>query len=481
MQSHPITPVILCGGSGTRLWPLSRRNAPKQFVDLGHGKTLFGDTVERTQALSKTNPLVVVTNESYRFAVAGILAAKECEATIILEPSPNNTAPAIALAMLSQGGLANDDLLLILPADHAIGDTQIFVDAVEKASLLAKEGMIVTFGVVPTQPETGYGYIESGTPLSNQAYTLTRFIEKPKKEDAIRYVKSGTFFWNSGIFLLSRKTLNEELTLFAPTIHKLVTASWEQRTIDGFFVRPNRQIFSQVPSISFDYAIMEKTTKACVLPLSTAWSDLGSWEAFYQNGTKDENGNVCEGDILTDNAHNNYGRSQKRLLALVGVDNLAVIETADAILVAARNQVQSVKQIVARLSAQKRPECEEHLHVNRPWGSYEILGQGKRFQVKRIVVNPGAEISLQMHHHRAEHWVVVSGTAEVTKGESTILLTENESTYIPIGQKHRLKNPGLIPLILIEIQSGSYLGEDDIIRFSDNYGRRESERGTPNL
>ncbi|MBQ7608197.1 MAG: mannose-1-phosphate guanylyltransferase/mannose-6-phosphate isomerase [Desulfovibrionaceae bacterium] len=466
-----VTPVILCGGSGTRLWPLSRVHAPKQFVDLGNGRTLFGDTLARACAVSENSTPVIVTNESHRFSVASHVAQAACNATIILEPCPKNTAPAISLAALALEH--ENDCMLVLPSDHEIGSLAALSEGVAKGISLAQKGYIVTFGIVPTKAETGYGYIEAGEKLDAGAYSVSRFVEKPSAEEAKALLASGRYSWNSGMFLFSAQVFLQELQHFAPSIADLVLKAWSKRSQDGMFVRPNKDVFETVESLSIDYAVMEKTEKACVLPLNTEWSDLGSWEAFYQNGTADADGNVCVGDILTSGAHNNYLRSTQRLVAAVGVDNLAVVETADAILVASRDHVQSVRAIVDQLKKLKRRECEEHRLVHRPWGTYETLALDARFQVKRIIVSPGAELSLQMHHHRAEHWVVVSGTAKVTNGDTTTLLTENESTYIPIGKKHRLKNPGIIPLVMIEIQSGSYLGEDDIVRFSDVYGRTE--------
>lgn len=468
-QPH-VTPVILCGGSGTRLWPLSRVHAPKQFVDLGGGRTLFGDTLQRISPISQAKPPIIVTSESQRFSVLNHLSLVKQEAQILLEPCPRNTAAAIALAALAVGE-QEDDLLLVLPSDHVIKKPEVFCSTVLQGLNYASDGYLVTFGIVPTRPETGYGYIEGGELLEGPARRVERFLEKPDLATAKVFAQSSAYFWNSGIFLFKAKVFLEELDHFAADILQAVARSWEMRNKDGVFIRPEASAFTAAQSLSIDYAVMEKTGKACVLPLAAGWSDLGSWEAFYENATPDAQGNVCTGDVLIEQSRNNYLKSCHRLLAVVGVDNVAVVETADAVLVASRDHVQSVKAIVDRLKKDKRRECIEHRLVQRPWGSYEILALDARFQVKRIVVYPKAELSLQMHHHRAEHWVVVSGTAEVTKGEEVFLLTENESTFIPLGQKHRLRNPGIIPLEIIEIQSGSYLGEDDIVRYQDRYKR----------
>lgn len=465
-----IVPVILCGGSGTRLWPLSRETYPKQFVELGDGRTLFKDTVRRVHGTATCLEPVVVCNESHRFYVTAELY--ECGVTgkILLEPAPRNTAPAIALAAFALREEQDDQLMLVLPSDHAIGDEEDFRAGVAQAALLAEQGRIVTFGVAPASPETGFGYIEQGEALGG-GYQVARFVEKPNMEKASAMLAQGGFLWNSGMFLLRASVYLAELEHFAPEIFAACRTAWEKRNEDGAFCRPEREAFLAAPANSIDYAVMEHTRLAAVVPLHTAWSDLGSWEAFYQAGPADAGGNVCAGDVLTEDAEGCYFNATHRLLAAIGVRDLVVVETQDAVLVAPRDKVQEVKKIVGRLQREGRPECKHHPLVYRPWGSYETLVLGGRFQVKRIIVNPGAELSLQMHHHRAEHWVVVSGTAEVTNGDVVRLFSENQSTYIPVGTKHRLKNPGVIPLVLIEIQSGAYLGEDDIVRFADVYGR----------
>jgi len=466
-----IAPVILCGGSGTRLWPLSRETYPKQFVDLGEGRTLFKDTVLRVRDTEGCLEPVVVCNETHRFYVTAELYECGVHGKILLEPAPRNTAPAIALAAFSLREGGDDPLMLVLPSDHAIGNADVFCAGIAQAAVLAEQGRIVTFGIAPTGPETGFGYIEQGEALGNGGYHVARFVEKPDLAKASAMLEKGGFSWNSGMFLLRASVYLEELERFAPEIFAACRTAWEKRNEDGAFYRPDREAFLAAPSNSIDYAVMEFTTLAAVVPLNTAWSDLGSWEAFYQAGATDAGGNVCAGDVMTEDAEGCYFNATHRLLAAIGVRDLVVVETQDAVLVAPRDKVQEVKKIVGRLQSEDRPECKQHPLVYRPWGSYETLVLGGRFQVKRIIVNPGAELSLQMHHHRAEHWVVVSGTAEVTNGDAVRLFTENQSTYIPVGTKHRLKNPGVIPLVLIEIQSGAYLGEDDIVRFADVYGR----------
>ncbi|MBR4741369.1 MAG: mannose-1-phosphate guanylyltransferase/mannose-6-phosphate isomerase [Desulfovibrio sp.] len=473
MQEISFRPIILCGGSGTRLWPLSRVLYPKQFVDLGNGRTLFGDTFIRAQKLNNCGTPLVICNEAHRFFITAALQEMHTKAQIILEPEPRNTAPAIALAAFAAAE-KDDPILLVLPSDHVIAEQNIFQEGVSKALTLAETGTIVTFGIVPTKPETGYGYIEASESFG-QGFRVKRFVEKPKLELCQSMIKEGNFLWNSGIFCFKASTFLRELQKFAPQIYNQAAKAWASHTVDGAFLRPDKEAFLASPSDSIDYAIMEHTNLATLVPLNTKWSDMGSWEAFYQCGDHDAAGNVCEGDVLLENASNNYLKSCHRLIAALDIHDLCVVETADAILVAPRDKVQDVKQVVAKLSQEKRHERVHHRIVHRPWGSYETLAIDSRFQVKRIVVHPKSELSLQMHHHRAEHWVVVSGTAEVTNGEKVLLLTENESTYIPIGKKHRLKNPGVIPLVLIEIQSGSYLGEDDIVRFADVYGRSKSE------
>ncbi len=471
-----IVPVILCGGSGTRLWPLSREAYPKQFVDLGEGRTLFKDTLTRAMSFAEDGESVspvIVCNEEHRFYVTASLYECCLRGRILLEPAPRNTAPAIALAAQALSAEQGDALMLVMPSDHAIRDAAAFREGVLKGAAQAEKGHIVTFGIVPTGPETGFGYIEQGEALDDCCYRVARFVEKPDHAKAQAMLAAGGYSWNSGMFLMRASVYLRELERFAPQIATACRAAWSGRTQDGAFIRPDADAFLASPADSMDYAVMEHTEAAAVTPLATGWSDLGSWEAFYAKGTPDDRGNVCSGDVMIEDAEGCYLNARSRLLAAIGVRGLVVVETADAVLVAPRDRVQDVKRIVGRLKREDRPECRFHPVVCRPWGSYETLALDARFQVKRIIVKPGAELSLQMHHHRAEHWVVVSGTAEVTNGDEVRLFSENQSTYIPLGTKHRLKNPGVIPLVLIEIQSGSYLGEDDIVRFADAYGREE--------
>lgn len=473
-----IAPIILCGGSGTRLWPLSRETYPKQFVDMGNGQTLFKSTLLRAMHIARASAPVIVCNETHRFYVTAALQETGTNATLLLEPTPRNTAPAIALAAFSLASSGADPLMLILPSDHAIGDENAFLQGVAAAAPLAEQGYIVTFGIASASAETGFGYIETGKSLGAGGFDVAGFVEKPDRATAQAMLEQGGFLWNSGMFLVRASVYLEELERHAPAIHTACHAAWEGRSIDGVFCRPDTEAFLTSPSDSIDYAIMEKTERAAVVPLATRWSDLGSWEAFYRAEQGDENGNVCHGDVITHDTENCYFNARHRLVAGIGLRDLVVVETCDALLVAPRDRVQEVKAIVAKLAAAGRQECRQHPRVYRPWGSYETLALGDRFQVKRIIVAPGEELSLQMHHHRAEHWVVVNGTAEVTNGDETRLYTEDQSAYIPLGTVHRLRNPGIIPLVLIEIQSGSYLGEDDIIRFADVYGREDTSSDT---
>lgn len=464
-------PVILCGGSGTRLWPLSREMYPKQFVDLGEGRTLFKDTLKRAAQIPNIADMLIVCNEAHRFYASASLLECSMQAQLILEPEARNTAPAIALAAFSILDEDSNGLLLVLPSDHLLEDEKAFVEAVQKAANLAEEGHIVTFGISPTSPETGFGYIQQGDSLPNGGYEVVQYIEKPDHIKAVSMLKEGGYLWNSGMFLVAASTYLEELRAFAPEIYARCKEAWEGKRQDGAFMRPDPSAFLASPSNSIDYAIMEHTNHSVVFPLILKWNDLGSWEAFYQTGEKDTSGNVCNGDVVIKNVHNCYLHGTNRLIAAVDIDDITVIETKDAILIASRTADQKVKDIVACLKAKNRTEYKLHSLVHRPWGSYECLAKGLRFQVKRIIVNPREQLSLQMHYHRAEHWVIVSGTAEITNGDSKGIFTENQSTYIPLGTKHRLRNPGSIPLIIIEIQSGAYLSEDDIVRLDDKYGR----------
>ena len=468
-----LIPLILSGGSGTRLWPVSRRNLPKQFLSLTGQGTLFQQTVARTQQLPDVGAPIVVASEDHRFLAADqLLESGITGATIVLEPLARNTAPAIALGALKAVEQDAEAVLLVLPADHLIGDTQSFTSAVQQALPAAQQGWLVTFGIQPERPETGFGYIRRGESIGGNAFRVAQFVEKPNQPTAETYLANGGYDWNSGMFLFKAARYLEELGLHAPDMLAAVREAYATGRSDLDFVRVDAEAFAKVPDNSIDYAVMEKTSRAAVIPVSCAWSDIGSWSALWMSGQHDEQGNQREGDTMTINTRNSLLRSHDRhMIATVGVDDLIVVSTPDATLVAHRDAAQDVKKVVDQLKASGRTEHSFHRVVHRPWGSYDSLEAGGRFQVKRIVVKPGASLSLQKHHHRAEHWIVVSGTAEVTCDENVFLLAENQSTYIPLGSVHRLRNPGKVPLELIEVQSGSYLGEDDIVRFDDVYGR----------
>jgi mannose-1-phosphate guanylyltransferase/mannose-6-phosphate isomerase len=468
-----LVPVILSGGSGTRLWPLSRELHPKQFLPLVGERTMVQDTVARLDGLSAAAP-IVVCNAHHRFLVAEQLRAIGVPAgEIILEPIGRNTAPAVAIAALAALASPAGDasLLLVMPADHCLRDVPAFQAAVSVGIEAAQSGALVTFGVVPTAAETGYGYIRRGAG-KGPAYPIAEFVEKPDAARAAAYVASGDYLWNSGMFLFSARRYIEELAKFNPAMLAACEAAYSAAHRDLDFVRLGVEEFGQCPSDSIDYAVMEKTQSAVVVPLDAGWSDVGSWSSLQDSLPADEAGNVSRGDVVTADTAGCYLYSSERLIATVGLVDHVVVETKDAVLVAPKNRVQDVKTLVGKLKAQNRSEPAIHREVFRPWGSYDSVDQGARFQVKRLVVNPGATLSLQMHHHRAEHWIVVSGTAEITCDERVFLLSENQSTYIPVGARHRIRNPGRVPLHIIEVQSGSYLGEDDIVRFEDNYGRQ---------
>jgi mannose-1-phosphate guanylyltransferase/mannose-6-phosphate isomerase len=468
-----IYPVILSGGSGTRLWPLSRAVLPKQLLPLVTDKTMLQDTVLRLHGRPQVmDPLIVCGNE-HRFLVAEQLREiGVAPLGILLEPVGRNTAPAVAAAANYLRAIDPEAVMLVLPADHVIENVDAFYEAVAHASALVGQGALATFGIVPTAPETGYGYIRSGEDAGAvQCFKVERFVEKPNRETAEGFVAAGNYFWNSGMFLFRADSYLKELQQFAPAIADAAAAAVSKDYRDLDFCRLDEASFTACPSDSIDYAVMEHTRHAIVVPADIGWSDVGSWSALWEVQQRDERGNAARGDVYLDNVSNSLVRAEGRIVALVGVQDLVVVETADAVLVAHKDQVQRVKQVVDHLKSQDRTEHVHHTKVYRPWGCYEGIDMGERFQVKRITVNPGGKLSLQMHHHRAEHWVVVSGTARVTCGDTVSLLTENESTYIPIGMNHRLENPGKVPLHLIEVQSGSYLGEDDIVRFEDVYSR----------
>ncbi|MDD4732056.1 MAG: mannose-1-phosphate guanylyltransferase/mannose-6-phosphate isomerase [Desulfovibrio sp.] len=463
-----LQPVILSGGKGSRLWPLSRDIHPKQYLRVRGDKTLFQQALERARSIPGAEAPMVLCNNEHRFLVAEQLRELDAQASIILEPAARNTAPAVTLAALLRR--EQDPLLLVLPADHLIMHPAALVEAVQQAEQLARNGRLVTFGVVPEHAETGYGYLEAGSELEN-GFSVKRFIEKPDQKTAASYLERGGYYWNSGMVLMRASTFLDEVEQHAPDILEACRPVAEATYRDLDFIRLDEQAFERCPSRSLDYAVMEKTARCAMVRLDAGWSDLGSWSSLHQAGEKDDQGNVIIGDVLAFESSDCYLHSEKRLLAAVGLRDIIAVETPDAILVGHRSQAQHVRAVVERLKHEKRPEAVRHSKEYRPWGSFECIARENRFQVKRIMVKPGQTLSLQMHHHRAEHWIVVNGTARVTVGEAVTLLSEDQSTYIPIGQKHRLENPGKIPLELIEIQTGAYLGEDDIVRLEDVYGR----------
>ena len=478
-----VVPVVLCGGAGTRLWPLSRKGFPKQFLCLAGTQTLFQQAVQRLMTLQGAQLEVqapcVITSEEHRFLVSEQLREMGLNPfQAILEPQGKNTAPALTLAAMSALAQGGDPVLVVTPADQTIQQADVFTQVLRRAVGQAMEGQIVILGVPPDRPETGYGYIEAGTPHPEGHAIVSRFVEKPDVATAQRYVQQGNFFWNAGIFVLRASVWLRALGQFRPDILQATEVAWTQRQQDAAFVRPGSDAFAQIPAESVDYAVMERCPGSefpiVMLPLKAGWSDLGSWDAVANAQRQDEQGNAIAGDVLALNARRNLIHSTSRLVCALDVDDLVIVETADAVLVARRESSQNVKDIVKHLDAQKRVESELHLKVHRPWGWYLGVDEGERFKVKRIQVNPKASLSLQMHHHRAEHWIVVRGTAEITNGDHTFTLQENESTFIPLGQRHRLANPGLIPLEIVEVQSGPYLGEDDIVRFEDHYGRKNA-------
>lgn len=476
-----VTPVILCGGSGTRLWPLSRTGFPKQFLCLTGKESLFQQAAQRLSNLNNTNIQVatplIVTGEKHRFLASEQLRELGLEpSAALLEPVGRNTAPALTLAALAASENGNDPVLVVTPADQTVSNTSAFKAATQAAIEEAQHGAIVVLGVTPNSPETGYGYIQIDQATSiSTAQTVKRFVEKPNEATAKAYLEEGCYYWNAGMFVLKASVWLKALEQFRPDILEATCNAWHYRTTDAHFIRPGKTEFEAIPAESVDYAVMERCPGSAfsikMVPLNAGWNDLGAWNAVWNVLPKDEQGNAHQGDVLSTNSHNTLVHATSRLVSLVGVENLIVIETADAVLVADKSRSQDVKHIVNQLTAKGREEPALHRKVYRPWGWYDSIDEGNRFKVKRIQVNPKASLSLQKHHHRAEHWIVVTGTAEITNGDKTILLTENQSTYIPLGETHRLANPGTIPLEIIEVQSGSYLGEDDIVRFEDNYGR----------
>ena len=479
-----IVPVILCGGSGTRLWPLSRSGFPKQFLALAGTESLFQQTLMRAAKIANDHiqslKPIIVTNEEHRFLAVEQFRELHVDANFILEPVGKNTAPALTMAALfTQENYPEKTVIVMMPSDQTIQDEQAWLKAMRASIEQASLGGIVTLGVIPTHPETGYGYIEKqGNENTNSAFEVVKFTEKPNQELAEQYMRSGNYLWNSGVFIMQARTWVSAIKESSPIIFESTNFAWKNKVSDegsyANFIRPDKEAFLKIPSDSIDYAVIEKSPgkrTIHVVPLNAGWNDLGAWDAVWSVQNKDQNNNVLKGDVLIENTKNSYVNSSGRLIGVVGLDNVVVIETSDAVLVANKNQSQSIKKIVQQLDLQKREEKNLHRKVNRPWGWYDSIDEGERFKVKRIQVNPLASLSLQMHHHRAEHWIVVKGTAEITNGEQIITLTENQSTFIPLGQKHRLHNPGDTPLEIIEVQSGAYLGEDDIVRFEDTFGR----------
>lgn len=475
-EAARIFPVLLSGGSGTRLWPLSRSLYPKQLLPLSGKDTMLQATALRIPDAGTFAAPLVICNNDHRFIIAEQLRAISREAlTIMLEPVGRNTAPAAAAAALYCQRQHEDAIIVLLPADHVITDISGFRDQLDAAIALADQGHIVTFGITPTEPHTGYGYIRQGAAIADGAYHVDQFAEKPDEATAAAYLADGSYSWNSGMFVARADVLMNEMGTFRPDIVEAVTGALDKAEPDLDFLRLDEESFAACPAQSIDFAVMERTEHAAVIPCSIGWSDIGSWNALWEIAEKDADGNATSGDVILKDVKNSYIRTEATVVAAIGVSDLTVVETSDAVLIAHRNRAQDVKDVVDVLKKSDRVEHESHIRHYRPWGYYEPLDYGPRFQVKRLMVKPGAKLSYQKHHHRAEHWVVVSGTAEVTNGDNTMLLSENQSTYIPIGTAHRLGNPGKVDLEVIEIQSGSYLGEDDIVRMDDPYNRADHE------
>ena len=480
-----IIPVILSGGSGTRLWPLSRALRPKQLLSLVSEATMIQDTVSRLNGIRFLTPPIVVCNEEHRFMIAEQMRSINIEpSAIILEPFGRNTAPAVAISALKAAEIANqidsnvadEAVILVLPADHVIQNSEAFHQAVDTGYKAALDNNLVTFGIIPDSPETGYGYIKAGQEISgnNKVRSVEQFVEKPDKQTAESYINQGSYYWNSGMFMFKASEYINELEQYNHEMLSISKEALETGESDLDFIRLNKAVFEKCPSDSIDYAVMEKTNKAVVLPVDIGWNDIGSWTALWEVGDSDKQGNVTHGDVCVIDSENSYIHSENRLVSVVGVKDHVIVETPDAVLVAHKDSAQKVKDVVDRLKETKREEALVPHKVYRPWGTYECIDCEERFQAKRIMVKPGARLSLQLHHHRAEHWIVVKGTAKVTCGEKEFIMSENESTYIPLGEKHRLENAGKIPLEIIEVQTGSYLGEDDIVRFDDVYGRENN-------
>ncbi len=477
-ESILVQPVIMAGGSGTRLWPLSRAQYPKQFLVLSGNRSLFQQATSRLAALSTSDITVaapcIVGNEEHRFLVLDQLRELRIQpCAVLLEPMGRNTAPAVTLAALQARDSGADPILVVSPSDQTVTNPQAFTSALRQAVRMAAQGSIVILGVTPDRPETGFGYIRAAE--ADGALNVAQFVEKPDLSTAKRYLEEGSYFWNGGMFVLKASVWLSAIEQFRADIARATRDAWNGKTVDSLFVRPEKSAFAAIPAESVDYAVMEKCPGSSfdirMVKLDAGWSDLGAWDAVWQVGEKDAKGNVAVGDAIVEDSHDTLIQATSRLVSVVGLDNVVVVETPDAVLVTHRSRSQDVKKIVARLEGAERTEQSLHRQVHRPWGWYDGIDAGPRFQVKRIMVKPGASLSLQKHHHRAEHWIVVTGTAEVTCGDKKMLLTENQSTYIPLGEVHRLANPGKVPLEIIEVQSGSYLGEDDIVRYEDTYGR----------